>query len=202
MTSHKKTNPTRLCSTSTRQANHNQQTMKVNTSPKLQLLALLAVNKITGCAFKRPETGATCFANIGEGTHENGVKAYVSDAGTTSRYLFYEPGSTADNCVVAAGANEPLGVSDDLADANNLDVPIAINLLGAIRGTQRAISDGSVTNGKRIAVKKDGSGKATVPGTGAGSFWVVGKALIPTDAVVGNGDAFEFIPFQPQQVTY
>jgi hypothetical protein len=177
--------------------------MKVNTPlHQLQLLALLAVDRLSRRAFRRPAPDAPAFANIGEGSHGYGVKSYIPDAGTAARYLFYEPGGTADNCVVAAGANEPLGVSEDLADAANLDVPIAVHLLGAIRGTCRAVSDGSVTNGKRIAVKKDGSGKATVPAAGAGSFWVVGKALIPTDAVVGNGDAFEFVPFQPVQVTY
>jgi hypothetical protein len=177
--------------------------MKVKTSMhKLQLLALLAVDKLTGRAFRRGSPCGTHFANIGEGSHEYGLKSYIPDSGTASRYLVYEQGSTADNCVVASGVNEPLGVSDDLADANNLDVPIAIKLLGAVRGTHLTVSDGSVTNGKRIAVKKDGSGKATVPASGAGSFWVIGKAVIPTDAIVGNGDAFEFIPFQPIQVTY
>ena len=142
------------------------------------------------------------FANTGEGVHEHGIKSYTADAATATRYLVYEQGSTADNCVVASGTNEPLGPSDDLADTNALDVQIGIKLLGAYKGTTRMISDGTVTNGKRVAVLKDGTGRVTCPAPSAGTFWVVGKAVIPTDANIVAGDTFEVIPFPPLSVAY
>ena len=152
--------------------------------------------------YRQPLAGGVQFANSGEGTHREGIKSYTPDAATTARYLCYEQGSTADNCRLAAGVNEPLGFSDDLADANALDLQIAIKLISAFTGTTRGISDGTVTNGVRVCVSKDGTGRLTVPGSGAGTFWVVGKAIIPTDANIAAGDAFEVIPLGPQQVTY
>ena len=147
------------------------------------------------------------FCNVGEGTHEHGRKSYLGDAATTVRYLLYEQGvTTNDYCKLAAGANQPLGPSDDLVDANALDIPITVKLLGAFAGTSRAVSDGTVTNSTLICVSKDGTGRATCPAGGAGTYWVVGRAVIPSDddaggPVVANDD-FEFIPCFPFQKTY
>ncbi len=152
-------------------------------------------------------TGGIQFCNVGEGTHEHGRKSYLGDAATTVRYLLYEQGvTTNDYCKLAAGANQPLGPSDDLVDANALDIPITVKLLGAFMGTSRAVSDGTVTNGTLICVSKDGTGRATCPAGGAGICWVVGRAVIPSDddaggPVVANDD-FEFIPCFPFQKTY
>lgn len=151
--------------------------------------------------------GGVQFANAGEGTHEHGKKSYLPVAATTVRYLFYEQGATTnDYCQLAQGTNEPLGPSDDLADTNALDVPIPVKLLGAFTGTTRAVSDGTVTNNTRICVSKDGTGRATCPLSGAGAYWVVGKAIVPTDddggGTVVAGDNFEFIPCFPVQKTY
>ncbi len=147
------------------------------------------------------------FCNVGEGTHEHGRKSYLPVAATTVRYLFYEQGATTnDYCQLAQGVNEPLGPSDDLADANALDVAISLKLLGAFVGTTRAVSDGTVTNGARICVAADGTGRATVPQAGAGNRWLVGKAVVPGDDDAGGpvaaGDTFEFIPCFPVQKTY
>lgn len=142
------------------------------------------------------------FANIGEGTHEHGIKSYIPDAGTNSRYLIYEIGSVADNCRIAGGVNEPLGPSEDQADSNNLDIPIAVKLLGAVKGTVRMTSDGTCINGGRVVVKLDGSGQVadlTASATGH-TYWVIGKAIIPTDAVVVAGDPIEVIPYVPYTV--
>jgi hypothetical protein len=146
------------------------------------------------------------FCNVGEGTHEHGKISMVSDTATTLRYLFYEASATANECTPALGTNEPLGPSDDLADTNALDIPITIKLLDAFVGTARAVSDGTVTNNTRICVAKDSTSRATCPAGGAGTFWVVGKAIVPTDNDAGGpvtaGDVFEFIPCFPIQKTY
>jgi hypothetical protein len=146
------------------------------------------------------------FCNVGSGSHEHGKISMVSDTATTLRYLFYEQSGTSNECTPALGTNEPLGLSDDLADTNALDVPIAIKLLGGCVGTTRAISDGSVTNNTRICVAKDGTSRAICPAAAAGTFWVVGKAIVPSDNDAGGpvvaGDDFEFIPCFPFQKTY
>ncbi len=166
-------------------------------------LAPLFVEKFAAwLGLVREPVGSVQFANVGEGVHEHGIKSYIPDAATASRYYLYQVGSTADNVAVAAGTNEPLGPSDDLADSAALDLAIGIKLLGAYKGTTRMISDGTVTNGARVCASKANPGQITVPGGGAGTFWVVGKAIVPTDANIAAGDPVEVIPFQPVQVAY
>lgn len=142
--------------------------------------------------FVRAPRGGARFANIGEGTHEHGIKSYIPDSGTISRYLLYKIGSTADNCVICGAGDTPLGPSDDQADSNNLDLPIGIKLLGAIHGTTRVITDGTIANGNKL--KCGANGQATVANNGD---VVIGLAIIPTDAVVVAGDPIEMIPIMP-----
>ena len=153
--------------------------------------------------FRQPESfGGVQFANIGEGTHEHGRKTYIPAAATSYRYLFYEVGADADHCVIAAGTNEPIGSSDDMAEASVLDEGITIILHPSAKGTHRATCDGTPTNLGRIALLKDGTGRvALLSGMGTGTFWVVGRAIVPTDAVIAANDAVEFVPFTPYQVS-
>jgi len=48
----------------------------------------------------------------------------------------------------------PLGSSDDLADTNALDVPIAIKLFGACEGTVRIVTDGTLVNGSKVTTAR------------------------------------------------
>lgn len=174
---------------------------------KFLLLIPLTLGRLKAQPSRHLPLGAAEFCNVGEGTREDGKKSFASDVATTSRYLFYEMSAvTNDNVTLALGTNMPLGVSDDLADAAALDIPISVKLLGAFRGTSRAISDGSVTNNTLICVSKAGNGYAICPAGGAGTFWVVGRALVGTDNDSGGpvvaGDTFEFIPVFPVQKTY
>jgi hypothetical protein len=147
--------------------------------------------------FSREPRGGVQFANIGEGTIEHGVKSYIPDAGTTSRYLLYKIGSDADHCAVTGAGDTPLGSSDDLADANNLDLPIAIKLFGAVKGTTLVITDGTVANGNRV--KAGAAGKVTVAATADLSF---GIAIIPTDASSAAGDPIQIISCVPQKYAF
>ena len=142
-------------------------------------------------------TGDRCFANIGEGTHEDGIKSYIPDAGTNSRYLMYKIGSTADNCALTGAGDIPLGSSDDQADANNLDLPIAIKLFGAVKGTTRIITDGTLVNGSKVTTGANGQGTAAVT-----TNLVVGVAIIPSDTVVVAGDPVEMIPCLPLKAPF
>ena len=135
------------------------------------------------------------FSNIGEGTYENGRKSYLPDVVTTQRYLLYMRGSDTNHCTVATAGASPLGPSDDQADEN--DIPIAINLLGAVKGTVRVITDGTINDGNYV--KCGASGIATAASTGDVSF---GIAVIPTDATKANGDTITIIPALPAKYAF
>jgi hypothetical protein len=137
------------------------------------------------------------FANIGQGGYEHGRRPYIPDASTSSRYLMYKRGSDADHCAVCGLNDDPLGPSDDLADANNLDVPISINLLGAAKGTVFVVTDGTVNDGDYC--KCGAAGQITKATTGDQSF---GRALITTDTTKAAGDVISLIPTLPAKYSF
>ena len=148
--------------------------------------------------FRQPESfGGTQFCNIGEGTFEHGHKSYIPDAATASRYLLYKIGSDADHCAVCGAGDTPLGSSDDLAEANNLDVPITVKLFGAVHGTVRVTTDGTVANGNRV--KAGANGQVTVAANGDVSF---GIAIIDTDTSSAAGDVIAIIPQIAQKYAF
>src|SRR5690348_13823183 len=109
-------------------------------------------------AFSAPASVRTEFCNIGEGTSDTGVKSYLPDATTSARYLLYKIGTDGDHCAITGAGDTPLGSSDDQADSTT--TPIAINLFGAVRGTVRVVTDGTISNGNRV--KAGATGKVTV----------------------------------------
>jgi hypothetical protein len=135
------------------------------------------------------------FVNIGEGTYENGRKSFLPDVVTTQRYLLYMRGSDTNHCTVATAGASPLGPSDDQADEN--DIPITINLLGAIKGTVRVVTDGTINDGSYV--KCGASGVATAASTGDVSF---GIAVIPTDCSKASGDVITIIPALPAKYSF
>jgi hypothetical protein len=147
--------------------------------------------------WRSSRTASVEFANVGEGTHAKGIKSYIPDAATTSRYLMYKGGSDADHCAVTGAGDIPLGSSDDLADSAALDVPIAIKLFGAVEGTVRIISDGTLTNLCKVTTGANGQGTAAVT-----TNLVVGVAIIPTDSIPVAGDAVEMIPCLPLKAPF
>src|SRR5688572_11030787 len=105
------------------------------------LKKIMLALSMAALAFRRcdPTRGAE-FCNIGEGTYDNGVKSYLPDATTDSRYLIYKEGSDGDHVALCGAGEIPLGCSDDQADSTT--TPISINLFGAKPGTVRVITDG------------------------------------------------------------
>jgi hypothetical protein len=161
-------------------------------------LAPLLIERMFGLmGFTRIPRGGVQFANIGEGTFEHGIKSYIPDAGANSRYLLYKIGSDSDHCALCGAGDTPLGSSDDQADANNLDVPIAIKLFGAMKGMTRVITDGTVANGNRV--KCAANGQVTVAVTGDVSF---GIAIVTSDASSNAGDPIAIIPCLPQKYAF
>jgi hypothetical protein len=160
---------------------------------KLYLLPI-GIERVLGFMPGRRLRCGVQFANIAEGTHDTGVKPFLPDAATTSRYLLYKIGSDGDHVAVTAAGDVPLGNSDDQADA---DVPIAINLLGVKPGTLRVVTDGTVANGEHV--KCGASGKVTQAATTDVSF---GIATIGSDQSVADGDVIEIIHCVPHKYVF
>jgi hypothetical protein len=149
-----------------------------------------------GAERRKAAAGRAEFANIGEGTYVEGQKSYLPDASATSRYLLYKQGSDADHCAVTGAGDVPLGSSDDQADATNL-VPITLNLFGAVRGTVRVVTDGTVNNGTKVTT--GANGQVTAATSGNLSF---GVAVITTDASANAGDVITMIPCLPLKYAF
>ena len=151
----------------------------------LQMLITLFVLR-----FQKPAVAGLQFANIGEGIAPNGVKMFIPDAITTSRYLLYKKGSDVDHVAITTTGETPIGSSDDQAD--DVTVPMGINVFGAIRGTVKVVTDGTVADGNYV--KCGTLGRVTVAVT---TDVVIGKALIGTDATAAAGDVISIIPIMP-----
>ena len=161
---------------------------------KLQLLALRL--RIALAALFLPLNRAT-FANIGEGTRESGHASLLGDTGnapqTTSRFLLVKTSTDADHYTTTTTNDVPLGINQDVYDAANTDVPNNIALLGAAPGTQRVVTDGTISSGQ--AVKCGTLGRATVAANGdAGVF---GIAYFGADTTSAAGDVITVIPICP-----
>lgn len=134
--------------------------------------------------------GGIQFANVNEGIAPNGVKMFIPDAITTSRYLLYKKGSDVDHVAITTTGDTPIGSSDDQVD--DITVQLAINVFGAVRGTVRVISDGTVADGNYV--KCGTLGRVTPAVT---TDLVIGKALLGTDRTAAAGEAIEIIPILP-----
>lgn len=134
------------------------------------------------------------FANIGEGSYEDGKKTYIADADTTARYLLYKVGTDADHCAITGAGDDPLGPSDDQAASGTA---IGINLLGARKGTVRVTTDGTIANGDYV--KCGVTGFVTKASTTDLSF---GRAVIGTDATRASGDVITIIPVMPAKYVF
>ena len=166
----------------------------------------------------QPKTGKVEFANVGEGTYEHGKKSYRPDATTVLNanaafhYLLYKQSTVGVDFVTLAGAGDtPLGPSEDIPELDNqatsqaygvtppqtalptgTGLPIAIMLLGAVQGTVRVVTDGTVTN--NAYVKCAANGQVTLAVT---TDVVIGKSVITSDMTSAAGDVITMIPILP-----
>lgn len=158
------------------------------------LIACAATVVIGSLVSHRP-SARIHFANIGEGTFGTGVKSYIPDAATSARYLLYKRGTDADHCAITGAGDDPLGPSDDQAAADS--VPIAINVLGAVRGTVKVTTDGTLADGDYC--KCGATGKVTKATNGD---LVFGRAMISTDTSSADGDVIGMIPVLPGKLAF
>ena len=161
---------------------------------KFLILLPVTLHRLTFGVFTRKPAGV-CFANIGEGTFEHGVKSYTADAATTGRYLLYKKGTDVDHCAIAGLNDVVLGPSNDQAVLGD---PIAIQLLGAAKGTLRVQTDGTIADGDYV--KSGAVGQATKATTGdAGIF---GIAVIGTDASAAANDVITIRHTLPSKLAF
>jgi hypothetical protein len=154
----------------------------------------------------------TQFANVGEGTRESGHDSLIFDAGgatanaaalaanTTSkgRYLLYKKSTDADHITVCGLNDVSVGICQDAYDANNADVPVNVALHGCAPGTQRVVTDGTITDG--IPIKAGANGQATAATTGdAGIF---GRAYLRVDTTANAGDVITCVTEVPSKMSF
>lgn len=132
------------------------------------------------------------FANIAEGQAGEGNKSYLPDVAIASRFNVVILGSSQYNITPsAANTDIPLGICTDAPDANNMDVPVNVAVLGAAKGTQKVLLSGTVNHGDML--QSNGDGGAITLKTTTGSWYIIGRAL--RDGVAG--DTIEFAPSFP-----
>lgn len=146
------------------------------------------------CAARR--RGLVPAANaVGEGFHEDGKLNLFPDAAITARYSLVKLGSDNSHIAVTAAATDiPLGICTDSTDVQTGDItkPLAVNALGAVRGTQRGIAAGTIATGAFLVPAANGQVQ-TLPAA-AGSYYIVGR-YVGAGATVGN--YVEFTPCFP-----
>ncbi len=183
---------------------------------RLLFLVPLMIQRATGWLPFQPKPGKVQFANIGEGTYPRGVKTYLADASAINspavHFLLYKKsaappaGTAAADYVTLCTANTdiPLGPSDD--GAKLVGDLLAINLLGAVRGTIRVVTDGTIADGdyvmpSALTVTPVGASAATAGAVAkyvvASTNRLIGKAVIPSDSTAEAGATIEMIPMAP-----
>lgn len=164
------------------------------------------LHRLTGWLPLQPKTGEVQFANIGDGIYPDGKKSYIADAtavtSPVTHFLLYKKstappaGTNAADYVTltVANADIPLGQSDD--GAKTVGDLLAINLLGAVTGTLRVVTDGTAADGDYLMPSAVTPGYAAKFAAGAGNR-CIGKAIIPSDGTGAAGDIINFIPNMP-----
>jgi len=139
------------------------------------------------------------FANINEGTRESGHISLFGDTNnppqTTSRFLLVKTSTDADHYTTCTTNDVPLGINQDVYDPNNTDVPNNIAILGAAKGTQRVVTDGTISSGTHV--KCGANGQATAASTGDPGIF--GTAFFGTDTTNAAGDVITVtttVPFK------
>jgi hypothetical protein len=127
--------------------------------------------------------------NIAEGTRELGRLTMFGDGLITQRYSLVKYGSSATNCaLITADTDQVLGIADD--EISDTSVPIAIHLLGAVKGTQRVFTNFAVTHNNMLVADGATAGAKPAPAAGRGIQWggvTLAAGKITAVAVIGGG---------------
>jgi hypothetical protein len=153
-------------------------------------LFLSAIARSKGSRLQRRLVG---LANIGEGRHTTGNITKLTDAAITERYRLAKVGSDANHVAVAGAADLPIGVITDEAAAAEAEVNVF--LLGGGQGTILMVASGSISQYDYL--EPAANGRVQTKGGGAGTHYVVGRAL---NAASSAGDLVEVDPLNFIQV--
>jgi hypothetical protein len=130
-------------------------------------------------------------ANVGEGTHANGLITYKADATTVAENLLVKIGSDENHVALCGTSDVPLGPALDNVDAIEDDV--AVSLLGATSGTLLGVASGAIAAGDAIVAGASGTVR-TCP-TAGGTYNIIGRALKAT----ADAGTVEYAPCLPTQ---
>jgi hypothetical protein len=140
-------------------------------------------------------SGLAYFANIAEGRHERGLITYLPDNAFATRWLVCKRGASAGNIDVCTATDVPLGiVEDETGTTANLTIPLAVRLFGGacditLLGQAGAANAGVIAQDALLVA--DAAGQLKTLPAGAGTYYVVGRAL---NATTVQGDLVEFSP--------
>lgn len=164
----------------------------------LSILFVLATIYLLAFLQRRALRGRLTFAaNIGEGFHDDGRLTLFPDAAITSRYLLVKFGSDGSHIAIAGAADIPLGICTDSTDVQTGDItkPLTVNVLGAVRGTQRGVAAGVIVPGAFISPAANGQVQ-TLPAT-TGTYYIIGRYVGTVNAAANT--YAEFTPCLPTQ---
>jgi hypothetical protein len=129
--------------------------------------------------------------------HKGRTTGLASSAAFTQRYLLCK--YAGDGLVDVCGASDtPYGVVPDMNPTTDTDLsyPLPVNLLGLNEDSERMIASAAIT-AQSLVVPAAGGQIQALP-SGAGTYWVVGRAVT---AAINSGDQVNVIPCFPFQVT-
>ena len=140
------------------------------------------------------KSGSADFANIGEGARDTGHISLLGDTNTppqtTSRFLLVKFSTDGDHFTTCGAGDTPLGTNQDVYDTNNTDVPNNIAIFGAAPGTQKVVTDGSITNGAVVTTGANGQATAY-----ASTGPKIGRACFGTDTTASAGDIIPIVAY-------
>lgn len=132
--------------------------------------------------------GVLAAANaIADGIHAEHLTK-LADAAFTARYLLVTAGTDADHVALADASHAAYGVAYEAPSANDVaaGVPIRVDLLGKGK-TKLMVASAAIA--AFATVVQDAAGQVkTLPTSGGGTAFVVGKALT---AATGANDVLE-----------
>lgn len=131
--------------------------------------------------------------NIAEGVHGDGCVTKLTDAALATRNLLVKIGSDISHVAVTTAATEiPLGFVNDEATA--AEEYVNVQLLGSKQGTVLAVASAAITAGDLVVAAANG--KIATLSAGAGTYYIVGRAL---NAAGADGDLVEVAHCLPVQ---
>lgn len=127
------------------------------------------------------------------GTNSNG-KNYLSSAAIATRFLIGKFGADFRHiAVVSATSDEPIGIISDEAAA--AEEEMFVELLGLTNRTVPVVAGEAI--GLGVDLYATAAGKVGIKPTAAGTYWKVGKALQPAEAL---NDVIEMQPQKPRKL--